>query len=146
MAGNARVAESAAAAEQDFDAMNQTELRKAAKELGVRQKGVSVAELKAVCERAVRERQQQKSLNAWVAVQTEALGSASAERDANCAVTVEHMLKISHRQAVEWKSVLTPLFFDAQKRSSTEQAYWTPESAKKVRRLVSEPMSPARAT
>ena len=30
----------------NFDAMNQVGLRKAAKELGVRQKGVSVAELK----------------------------------------------------------------------------------------------------
>ena len=130
----------------DLDAMNQAELRKAAKELGVRQKGVSVAELKAVCERAVRERQQQKSLNAWVAVQTEALGSASAERGSNCVVTVEHMLKISHKQAVEWKSVLPPLLFDAQKRSTSEQAYWTPETLKKVRRLVGEPMSPARAT
>ena len=88
------------------------------------------------------------------AVQIEALGSASAEGGANCVVTVEHMQKISDKHAaalsmsmaLEWKSVLTPLFFETQKRSSSEQAYWTPESAKKVRRLVSEPTSPARAT
>ena len=87
------------------------------------------------------------------AVQIEALGSASAEGGANCVVTVEHMQKISDKQAavmslsmaVEWKSVLTPLFFETQKRSSCEHAYWTPESTKKVRRLVSEPTSPARA-
>ena len=67
-------------------------------------------------------------------------------------VTVEHMHKISDKESVtlsvsmglEWKSVLTPLYFETQKRSSSEQAYWTPESAKKVRRLVSEPTSPAR--
>ena len=88
------------------------------------------------------------------AVQIEALGSASAEGGANCVVTVEHMQKISDKHAaalslsmaLEWKSVLTPLFFETQKRSSSEQAYWTPESAKKLRRLVSEPASPARAT
>ena len=88
------------------------------------------------------------------AVQIEALGSASAEGGANCVVTVEHMQKISDKHAaalslsmaLEWKSVLTPLFFETQKRSSSEQAYWTPESAKKLRRLVSEPTSPARAT
>ena len=46
----------ALAASQDFDAMNQVELRKAAKELGVRQKGLSVADLKhslkEACEKA----------------------------------------------------------------------------------------------
>ena len=36
-------------AERDFGVMNQVELRKVAKELGVRQKGVSVAKLKAAC-------------------------------------------------------------------------------------------------
>ena len=36
-------------AERDFDVMNQAEIRKAAKELGVRQNGVSVAELKEAC-------------------------------------------------------------------------------------------------
>ena len=88
------------------------------------------------------------------AVQIEALGSASAEGGANCVVTVEHMQKISDKHAaalslsmaLEWKSVLTPLFFETQKRSSSEQAYWTPESAKKLRRLVPEPTSPARPT
>ena len=88
------------------------------------------------------------------AVQIEALGSAGAEGGANCVVTVGHMQKISDKHvaalsvsmALEWKSVLTPHFFETQKRSSSEQAYWTPESAKKLRRLVSEPTSPARAT
>ena len=42
----------APAAERDFEAMNKVELRTAAKELGVRQKGVSVAELKDACKRA----------------------------------------------------------------------------------------------
>ena len=77
-----------------------------------------------------------------------------AEGGTNCAVIVEYMQKLfdkhaaalSLSMALEWKSVLTPLFFETQKRSSSEQAYWTPESAKKVRRLVSEPTSPARAT
>ena len=40
------------------------------------------------------------------------------------------------------ESVLTPLFFDSQKRSSSEEENWTPGSAKKLRRLVSEPTSP----
>ena len=85
------------------------------------------------------------------AVQIEVPGSASAEGGANCVVTVEHMQKLSDKHAaalslsmaLEWKSVLTPLFFESQKRSSSEQVYWTPESVKKVRRLVSEPASPA---
>ena len=42
----------APAAERDFEAMNRVELRTAAKELGVRQHGVSVAELKDACKRA----------------------------------------------------------------------------------------------
>ena len=41
----------APAAERDFEAMNKAELRKAAKELGVRQGGVRVAELKDACKR-----------------------------------------------------------------------------------------------
>ena len=53
------------------------------------------------------------------AVQIEALGSASAEGGANCVVTVKHMQKPSDKHAaalsvsmaLEWKSVLTPLFF-----------------------------------
>ena len=40
------------AAERDFDDMNKVGLRKVAKELGVRQNGVSVAELKVACKRA----------------------------------------------------------------------------------------------
>ena len=70
------------------------------------------------------------------AVQIEALGSASAEGGANCVVTVEHMQKISDKHAAA-------LSLSMAKRSSSEQAYWTPESAKKLRRLVSEPASPA---
>ena len=88
------------------------------------------------------------------AVELQALDSANAKGGGNCVVTVEHMQKISDKHAtalslsmgLEWKSVLTPLFFDSQKRSSSEEEYWTPESAKKLRRLVSEPTSPARAT
>ena len=84
------------------------------------------------------------------AVHIEALGSASAEAAANCIVTVEYMQKLSEAQAtalttsmaIEWKSVLAPVFFENQKRSSSEQAYWTPESSKKVRRIISEPTSP----
>ena len=87
------------------------------------------------------------------AVDIQALDSASAEGSANCMVTVEHMHKISDKHAealslsmaLEWKSILTPLFFEIQKRASTEEAYWTPESAKKLWRLVSEPQSPAPA-
>ena len=44
----------ASEAERDFDAMNQVELRKAAKALGVRQKGCNVAELKDACKCAAR--------------------------------------------------------------------------------------------
>ena len=84
------------------------------------------------------------------AVKIEALGSASAEGGANCVVTVEHMQKLSDKHAaalslsmaLEWKSVLAALFFETHKRSSSEHVYWIPESAKKLRRLVSEPASP----
>ena len=86
------------------------------------------------------------------AVEIEAPGSASAEDGAKCVVTVEHMQKLTREQVtalsssmeLEWKSVLTPHYFNVQKRSSSEQAYWTPESAKKVRRILSEPTSPTR--
>ena len=74
----------------------------------------------------------------------------------NMVVTVEHMQKISDQQvtalslsmAREWKSVLTPACFEIReevKRASSEEMYWTPESARKVRRIVSEPMSPDHA-
>ena len=87
------------------------------------------------------------------AVQIEALGSAGAEGGANCVVTVEHMQKISdthakalsRSMAVEWKSVLTPVFFESQTRASSEPEYWTPELVKKVRRTVCEPPSPGPA-
>ena len=86
------------------------------------------------------------------AVEIQASDSANAKGGSNCVVTVEHMQKVSDKDAkalslsmsLEWKSVLTPLFFENQKRSSSEEEYWTPLAAKKVRRLVSEPMSPAR--
>ena len=88
------------------------------------------------------------------AVHIQAPDSASAEGGGNCVVTVEHMQKMSDKHAkalslsmdLEWKSVLTPIFFNTHKRSSSEEEYWTPESAKKLRRLVYEPTSPARAT
>ena len=49
-------------AERDFESMNKEELRMVAKELGVRQRGANVAELKAACKCVVREQQQQKTL------------------------------------------------------------------------------------
>ena len=65
------------------------------------------------------------------AVQIEALGPASAAGSANCVVTVEHMQKISDKQkaalalsmGIEWKSVLTPFFFETQTCSSREPGY-----------------------
>ena len=85
------------------------------------------------------------------AVQFESLGSDSTESGTNCVVTVEHMQKLSDPNMralalsmnLEWKSIMTPNYYETQKRSSCEPVYWTPESAKKVRRLVSEPKSPA---
>ena len=84
-------------------------------------------------------------------VHIESLGSASTESGTNCVVTVEHMQKVSETNMralalsmnLEWKSVMTPNYYETQKRSSCEPVYWTPESAKKVWRLVSEPKSPA---
>ena len=73
----------APAAEGDFAAMYQEELRKAAKELGVRQKGLTVAELKAACECAVREQQQQKTLTVWMAGNARVAESAAAPLDSN---------------------------------------------------------------
>ena len=88
------------------------------------------------------------------AVQIQAPDSASAEGGGNCVVTVEHMQKISEKNAaalqlsmaLEYKSILMPTCLESRKRASSEEAYWTPESAKKLKRLVSEPTSPARAT
>ena len=85
------------------------------------------------------------------AVQIESLGSDSTESGTNCVVTVEHMQKLSDHDMralalsmnLEWKSIMTPNYYETQKRSSCEPVYRTPESAKKVRRLVSEPKSPA---
>ena len=53
-------------AERDFDTMTKVDLRKAAKELGVRQGAVSVEELKAACKRAAWEQHSQKTLTAWM--------------------------------------------------------------------------------
>ena len=78
-AGRSRAPE----AERDFDAMNKAELRKAAKELGVPQYGVSVAELKAACKRAVPEQQQQTTLTAWMAGNARVAESAAAPPDSN---------------------------------------------------------------
>ena len=69
-------------AKQDFDAMNQVELRKAAKEFGVSQGG-SVAELKAVCKRHVREQPKQKTLMMWMVGNARVVESAAAPPDTN---------------------------------------------------------------
>ena len=83
--------------------------------------------------------------------------SASAETfaaapDATCVVTVEHMQKVSKDEVAaltvsmtaEWKSVLTPPedLCKQEYRSARDPACWTPESARKVQRVQSEPMSP----
>ena len=49
---------------------------------------------------------------------------------------------------IEWKSVLT-VPTDLCKweyQSPSDKAYWTPEPASKVRRVQSEPISPARVS
>ena len=67
-------------------------------------------------------------------------------------VSVEHMQKLSKddvaalkdSMTTEWKSVLT-VPEDLSKReyqSPSDNAYWTPESMSKVRRVQSEPLSP----
>ena len=68
----------ATAAERDFDSMKKAELRKAAKELGVCQCGVRVAELKAACKCAVREQQRQRTLTVWLAGNARVTESAAA--------------------------------------------------------------------
>ena len=83
-------------------------------------------------------------------------GSASAAaEDAPCVVSVEHMQKISQDDAaaltesmtVEWKSVLTaPEDLCKEAYWAGGQEYWSPEKARKVRRLQSEPMSPLKGT
>ena len=80
---------------------------------------------------------------------------AALAPDAPCVVSVEHMQKISRddvaalktSMTAEWQSVLTAPGDLCQKESwSGDAAYWTPESARKVRRMQSEPMSPASAS
>ena len=96
----------------------------------------------------------EKALALISAMQTEAPDSVSAVGGTNCVLTVERMKKISEKQAealyssmsLEWKSVLTTIFAGTQKRSSSDPPYWTPESAKKLRRLLSEPASPTEVT
>jgi hypothetical protein len=84
------------------------------------------------------------------AVTRATLGSASE----TCVVSVEHMQKVSKDEAAalkismtaEWRSVLT-VPEDLLKRefqSAKEPAYWTPESMTKVRRLLSDPLTPQR--
>ena len=94
------------------------------------------------------------------AVQIQAPDSASAEGSGNCVVTVERMQNISEKNAaalqksmaLEYKSVLMPTCLESEspanfnKRASSEEAYWTPEGSKKLKRLMSEPTSPARPT
>ena len=80
---------------------------------------------------------------------------AAAAPDAPCVVSVEHMQKVSRDEAAaltvsmnaKWKSVLTaPGDLCKQEYWAGEAKYWTPESAKKVRRMMSEPSSPAPAS
>ena len=69
-----------------------------------------------------------------------------------CVVSVEHMRKVSNDErtallismASEWKSVLTAPddLCKREYQSASDPAYWTPESMTKVRRVLSEPMSP----
>jgi hypothetical protein len=84
------------------------------------------------------------------AVTRATLGSASE----TCVVSVEHMQKVSKDEAAalkismtaEWRSVLT-VPEDLLKRefqSAKEPAYWTPESQTKVRRMLSDPVTPQR--
>ena len=82
--------------------------------------------------------------------------SAAAAPEAPCVVTVEYMQKVSKDESAalmvsmtaEWKSVLTAPedLCKRECRSSDDRAYWTPESASKVRRVQSEPMSPGPAS
>lgn len=82
--------------------------------------------------------------------------SAAAAPEAPCVVTVENMQKVSKDESAalmvsmtaEWKSVLTAPedLCKRECRSSDDRAYWTPESASKVRRVQSEPMSPGPAS
>ena len=65
-------------AERDFGVMNRAELRKAAKELGVRQRAVSVIELKDACKCAVWEARRQITLTAWMAGKAHVAESAAA--------------------------------------------------------------------
>ena len=69
-------------AKRDFDAMNQVELRKAAKEFGVSQGG-SVAELKVVCKRHVREQPKQRNLMMWMVGNAPVVELAAAPPDTN---------------------------------------------------------------
>ena len=63
--------------------MNQAEVRNAAKELGVPQCGVSVADLKAACKRAVQEQERQKTLTPWMGGNARVAESAAAPPDSN---------------------------------------------------------------
>ena len=63
--------------------MNRAELRTAAKEVGVPQNGVSVAELKAACKRAAWEQHYQKTLTAWVAGNARVAQSAATPPASN---------------------------------------------------------------
>ena len=79
------------------------------------------------------------------------VSAVTFEEDAPCMVSVEHMQKISQDDAatltesttVEWKSVLTtPEDLCKEAYWAGGQEYWSPEKARKVRRLQSEPTSP----
>ena len=73
-----------------------------------------------------------------------------AAADTPWVVSVEHIQKVSQNEAaaladsmtVEWESVLTaPADLCKEACWAGGQEYWSPEKARKVRRLQSEPMS-----
>ena len=80
----------------------------------------------------------------------------SAGGGARPTATIEHMTKLSkddvaaleRNLAVEWKAVLTkppaldPTSTPTPKSSKSPEEYWSDERQRKVRRLVSEPLSP----
>ena len=69
------------------------------------------------------------------AVQIQVPNSASVEGGGNCVVTVEHMQKIS---ATHVAVLSVSMALESHKRASSEEAYWIPESAKKLRFLPSK--------
>ena len=89
-------------AERDFDVMNRAEIRKAAKELGVRQNGVSVAELKDACKRAAAD-----------------VGKERAGRDFDAMIRAE-LMKVAKELGVRYWNVSFIELKDACKRAVWE--------------------------